>query len=326
MTDADEDGNLDNLLLQSVRDGDQSMVKELINKGANVDFVEKNESHSKRSVLHCAVLGHNKVIAEILHNEGANPCLIDSANKWTPLDYAIQYGCDEGDFEMADLLLENGGIISAKAFVDKALKKYWTAKLHFKCEDDDIEYQKFISYASKIKWTPNNIWKYQQVHGTPLHLLASTGHKDLVLKMVQCGVDVNIQDMDKRTPLLLAMKSGKYKTVKILLESGANPNIRASSRLNDNPFHLALYQNQSEIALLMMQHGADVKIHSIDIMNQRTFPLHLATMRNNQAIVKELLKHGACDCVRNLDGMIPLEVTMSQNDMNIFKTFLYHYS
>ena len=68
MTDADEEGNLDNLLLQSVKNGDQSMVKELMNKGANVNYVEKNESHSKRSVLHCAVLCHNRVIAEILLN------------------------------------------------------------------------------------------------------------------------------------------------------------------------------------------------------------------------------------------------------------------
>ena len=51
MTDADEDGNLDNLLLQSVKNGDQSIMKELINKGANVNYVEKNESHSKRSVF-----------------------------------------------------------------------------------------------------------------------------------------------------------------------------------------------------------------------------------------------------------------------------------
>ena len=282
MTENDEE-SLDILLIKCVKSGDRQLAKSLIDKGANINF--KGDADSSHS---------------------------------TPLDYAIQ----NGDFEMADLLFENGATIGAPAFIEKVIT-YIGSKMDI--EDPslsshlNIDVQKFMEYGARIKWTENNMW----LDGSPLHVLATIMDSEhLVLKMVQNGIDINIQDQDNRTPLLRATQFNQFDIVRVLLENGANPNIPSKYSYEGNPFHVAIKNKRNEMALLMMKYGANVHVPCSDLFGQEHHPLHLAILHQNQGMVKALIEHG-CDIeTKGIDDFTSLHIAAQKGFEDILVTIL----
>ena len=313
MTDKDKVESLDDLLLQYVKIGKLSIVKELIHKGANINSRDNGT---------CSDIPRNKKIDKILLQSGADQSPLDSSC-YTPLDYAIHNGCKCDNYEIADLLLENGAIISAPAFIDKVMR-YIGAKMDI---DEDPsqnchwrkEVQKFIEYGAKIKWTKSNMWP----NGSPLHVLAELMDcEDLILEMVQKGIDINIQEQDNRTPLLRAAQFNQIANVRVLLENGANPNIPSKYSFEGNPFHEAIKRKHNEIALLMMKHGADIYSPCSDLFGNEHPPLHLAILHQNQGMVKALIKHG-CDIEsKGIDDFTSLHIAAQKGFEDILETLL----
>jgi ankyrin repeat protein len=60
---------------------------------------------------------------------------------------------------------------------------------------------------------------------TPLFVAAHAGHCNIIKLLVEHKANINWQDDDGMTALWLATEFGELKTVKCLLEQGANPNI-----------------------------------------------------------------------------------------------------
>lgn len=100
--------------------------------------------------------------------------------------------------------------------------------------------------------------------------------------------DVNCVDDKQRTCLHIASSRGNIEIVRMLLEYGANPNIRDC--VNNLPIHLAIISSHVQVVTLLLEAGTD--IHSLDL-NGKTV-LHLAGTRlrwllndeNNQASPK----------------------------------------
>lgn len=85
--------------------------------------------------------------------------------------------------------------------------------------------------------------------------------------------DVNCHDDKQRTCLHIACSRGYLDIVKLLLEYGANPNIRDC--VSNLPIHLAIISSHVPVVTLLLEAGAD--IHSLDT-NGKTV-LHLAGTR-----------------------------------------------
>lgn len=71
-----------------------------------------------------------------------------------------------------------------------------------------------------------------------LRMAASVSNTELLLRMLEAGVDPNAADEHLRSPLHLASSRGYKDVVKILLSHGANPNRQDS--LGNTPLHLAV--------------------------------------------------------------------------------------
>jgi ankyrin repeat protein len=88
--------------------------------------------------------------------------------------------------------------------------------------------------------------------------------------------------------------------IKVLLESGADPNI---SDTGYTLLHHAMFRKQLDLAILLIKHGADV--NASERYNDHT-PLHTATFGGYMEGVMLLVEHGANIYTRSKCGDTPL--------------------
>ena len=106
----------------------------------------------------------------------------------------------------------------------------------------------------------------------------------------------------------------------VRLHIAANPkSINQGGRENSRPpLEQAVMRNKAEIALYLLEAGADPNIVNA---SQRT-PLHLAVDRNNPAVAAALLKAGAKPNLRDKDGWTPLHHAAAKNQLETAKAIL----
>ena len=95
------------------------------------------------------------------------------------------------------------------------------------------------------------------VHGNPLLSLATRAQlPDMVRFLVAAGADVNVQSQDRGyTPLMDATQKGDILLCRMLLESGANPDLR--SKDGQTALVIATGRGDIEIAKLLVSVGAN---------------------------------------------------------------------
>lgn len=121
---------------------------------------------------------------------------------------------------------------------------------------------------------------------TPLHLAAFFGNKDLALKLIERGAEVDARSTNamKNTPLHAAAAGGKIELVRLLLEEGANVN--AAQHGGWTALHAAAQSGNVPMLELVLAHGADLNSRADN--NQSA--LDLALMKGHQEIAA-LLDH-----------------------------------
>jgi cytohesin len=83
-------------------------------------------------------------------------------------------------------------------------------------------------------------------------------------------------------------QSTNFEITKLLLESGANPNIELGTR---SPLEFAVFQNRNDIARLLIKYGADV--NHLNKFTELQNPLIAAILPGNIEGLKLLLENGA---------------------------------
>jgi ankyrin repeat protein len=130
--------------------------------------------------------------------------------------------------------------------------------------------------------------------------------------LLERGADVNAQDKDNTTPLLLATQGKTYDLTRMLLSRGAEPNVKNDG--GKTPLHLVLEGDFSseddipDLARLFLDRGADVNAQD---QNHAT-PLLLAAERHMDDIARILLEHGADPNVKNIRGKTPLHLLLER--------------
>lgn len=126
-----------------------------------------------------------------------------------------------------------------------------------------------------------------------MHVAAQGGHIKTLKVLLEAGAEVNVKDEEDRTPLLLAVK-GNYGDIAVeLVSAGANPNMPyKDDEGNDHNLLMdAIIVENEEFALALIEKGADYIAYRDD---QKISTLLQASHRGLTVVVKALLnKHAA---------------------------------
>jgi len=100
---------------------------------------------------------------------------------------------------------------------------------------------------NKLKWS-----------ATPLYIAVHFEHLEIVKELVSRDCDVNIKCGSKQRTALQKAVSKKNKDIVMLLVDKADINI--TNNKNESPLHTAIIEDCEDIAVQLVQKGADTKI------------------------------------------------------------------
>jgi len=135
---------------------------------------------------------------------------------------------------------------------------------------------------------------------------ARNGELDSMRFIISGGVDVNKDNWEGQTPLLLASEAGNNEMVMFLLANGAN--IKHADLYGNTALHLACSKGYLDVVTVLVESGAP-----IDITNKqdRNTPLHEASLKARDKIVKYLLSKGANKLIHNARRQKPIDCAQS---------------
>jgi ankyrin repeat protein len=156
---------------------------------------------------------------------------------------------------------------------------------------------------------------------------------DKVRELLGKGANPNVKQGSLSALHMVAMADESICAgiLELLLEYGANPNVRDS--VGATPLHDAVLSGKVNAVKKLLEHGADVNVRTTGaivvmedyagIFTESTYsgvtPLHLAAYKGYAEIAKILLEHGANPNIRDDYYLTPLEIARMRNDAKTSK-------
>ncbi len=146
-----------------------------------------------------------------------------------------------------------------------------------------------------------------------------SGEFSSVLKLVQSGSNINIQDEDGRTPLLHAVIENDYDVVKLLIDNGANINIQDKVS-QATALHFAAQNYAIDIGKLLLSKDAFVDV--IDINGNTPLSDAVFYSEGKGEFIKLLLDYGANQHKKNNFDVSPYELAFTIDNYDLKKYFI----
>jgi ankyrin repeat protein len=206
-------------------------------------------------------------------------CVVSSLG---PLNQAARYG----DIETVRLLVEKGEDVNA---VTNGLSPLLLAS----CSG----HTGIVEYLLAKGADPNSP---QDKENTALGCASFYGQREIAKALIDAGAKVDDSAGQERiTPLMWASQRGHVKLVKLLLDSGANPNQVDAG--GSGPLHRAVFLGNSDIVRMLIERGANPSVRILAPPNNNKFvhvgdtPLTIAKRKGFTTIAEYLQRKGAVE-------------------------------
>ena len=209
--------------------------------------------------------------------------------------------------------MRRGDTKEVKKLVDRGGEKVVTAvdkqgrnAFHVAGELGDVDMLKLIVKGASSK-LESAVTAKDQMSCTPAYMACLKGSKKVLRELVRCGADLQVTNMIGETLLHAPFRSpfmakGHVSTVSELLFHKLIP-INSLNEENQTPLQLACAKGAYDIAILLLNAGADTTI-----VKAGDPPLFWAIINENPALVRQLLEHGADISQPNSRGQTLMEL------------------
>ncbi|CVK97668.1 related to beta transducin-like protein [Fusarium mangiferae] len=151
----------------------------------------------------------------------------------------------------------------------------------------------------------------------PLLWAAANGKNTILQLLIEKGADLEVRNPDNSyTALMYAAVYGQVSTAKSLLDSGAM--LEAQDEYTYTPLALAASVGHEPIASLLLDKGADIEARTSD----GSTPLSIAARKGKNDVVKVLLEKGANVEAENQAGDSPLLRACNYGHMDVIQQLI----
>lgn len=147
-----------------------------------------------------------------------------------------------------------------------------------------------------------------------LHAAAKAGNTEEVIRLLNQGVPVDIEDSHQGTALFLAAGDGHLEVLRTLLEAGANVNHRGVQGYT--ALMIGANQGRDKAVEFLAQHGADLMAATTDGVTA----LHLGSLYPK--VIEVLAKAGAPLNLKDKRGYTPIFAAAARGSLEGVKTLL----
>lgn len=307
-------GLRDSPLSAAVDSGQTEIMKMLLERGADPDGPDFG--FAKGYILRQACLKNNTLAVELLINAGASPNHYLRKVKYPT---ALEIVTHRGFQECMRLLLPKSSRSIALRGLQVACREHGTPEMLeiFKDKVPDAVFYHAISLG--LEKLAGNMMEYgvtqtevdrsddgrlreskDYSRAGALYCACKLGNLGLVQKLVEDGVDVNVDDERCGPSLAVAAYQGHTDVVKFLIDSGAS--LTNCNGKYGGPAQAAVLGNHLQVLELVVSAGADINM-PVEFTNLNTSisthmprlgsPLQAAIYMENDTTVEWVLKHGA---------------------------------
>lgn len=169
---------------------------------------------------------------------------------------------------------------------------------------------------SRIKATGNDSEPVYAL-GKERALIAAAASNDFVAveALLKDEVNVNARDEQGLRPLIYAARNGAVEMVRVMLDAGAEPNVKGGGF---TPLAAAALNGHAQVVALLLKAGAMVDTKS----DNGNTPLMNAVLLNHARTVVEILKYEPDLNLTNLERMTALSIAASEGHSEALEAML----
>ena len=308
------------LFVTAVTSNDVKMAEFFIKNGVNLELKGPD---GKTALLHAISL-KNAQLVSMLITAGADLKAEDLNKK-----NALMYAAEANNADLLNKLLKSG-------FSEKTKSKAGKTALDYAIDARAQETFRILSKKNTL----------------PIDLINAVERGDAasVKTLISEGADVSTKDKNGKAAVVIATEKGYGEVLKLLLENGADPNGKYFKNPKANLFVMAMHNNHSDAALVLLKSGANADFNhkykdgktalmaAIESKNQelttylllKKFNVDTADDFGNTALIyavkydffsaaKKLLELGADPTLRQVDGKTALDIAKSENKSSLVR-------
>ncbi|XP_061678611.1 protein phosphatase 1 regulatory subunit 12A isoform X3 [Syngnathoides biaculeatus] len=202
--------------------GDQEEVAALLRQGADINHANVDGL----TALHQACIDENAEMVQFLVESGSNVNTGDNEG-WTPLHAAASCGF----IQIAKYLIEHGANVGAvnsegdlplDVATEDPMERLLKAEIKKQAIDVDQarkqEERIMLQDAKAMRESGGTLTPHPNTKATALHVAAAKGYIEVLKVLLQCGVDVDSQDVDGWSPLHAAAHWGQEEVCTLLAD------------------------------------------------------------------------------------------------------------
>ena len=306
---------------EAIRRSDLQTVALMIEDGFDVDF---HEAAHIPPLIFCII--HQKTdIANYLLTHGANANIAISQG-----ESALHVSMQLEDNSMIKMLLDFGAEISLQDSLDyPELLTLYDERSTFSSDEASCFTSAKQGDLVKLSLTCNRDYSLftSKQHGyTLLHLAVYSGNRELIIYLLNKGLNIDEEDNSANTALNIAVKFRHYSDIVSLLIK-RNATLEHKNSQSHTPLTTALRNGYADIAKILLDNGAN--IHVVDNLHTPLTLIHEAILKFPQdaqafrELETRLLIQGAhVDIPVNALRWTPLYMTLSKVPTYVLKLHL----